>query len=878
MFTLTVGYVSGIIAAIIFILQSLLPNASILILVGVLGKDQNAATWSGVERELASSAWPRLLRTDSTVSVGMKPKLRFARWLRPICFFLITAAGIVTPLGLYDTVAPSGRTQLRSFSYIADTGPMGYGTPPRADLTFGRSCGDFLPLPCPGTSVDIQYSYNETSGIGAANITNDNYDMRIPEVLAKLYQSGLYDQEQTVSSFFDIQSRQYTYDREVGVEHGGSYVVDAYRQVTSLILDDDIEVVEGLIVDTKNGGIGFRNHTVPVGIHYGAEWQEDLLFLEPETACVNTNMTREYMIPWPSASSDGYQPANVTLVDQGGFVEINKTYPRLEFYDTQENPALLERAYKAAWLTNTNNMLYFNVTRPNPHACSYLNSKVGQRYPLNLEGTSPFQSFSVSPDFSSLVDPQLYQSNDTFLTEQSVNYRNPFNITFENYTDIKVLCEGVGGQDLANINNIAVACGLVLGAAKRKDGIASLVFAPGTWWSQPVYTCASTTKASIKTVHFKYNATIGEGLKSLQVVYVADKVYKNDSEKPLWGVENPHMVLSDISPLWGLISPDLEDSVNLSTIKSDRLYLPGYTILEFDTQVPGFQNVPGTDGPTGALATAYDSSGFGEGTGVGDYTGETNLAMFSKWQDYSSNVSTTAKILNLIWTDIAANALVGTKSWNSGSKLPPNLQKRGAKTTSSASTDARNSPVMVPVTIYTYQVRYHWVFVIPAALLLLLALLILGVAGAFALTGHATFSCVREYLFHLSAGRLLARQVYPGAVDGQAATKIWVDNVGLKHVRLDSDGPIATDAIDAKITTGSSGDSEVDNAVVQDVTASREKFTKAATEISTKEVDRSPSNDAGSQPLDGISRGHIALQNRDDDRAQHRMRSRRRSM
>lgn len=857
MFTLTVGYVSGIIAAIIFTLQCLLPNATILILVGVLGKEQNAATWSGVEMELASSAWPRLLQTDANVSVGMKPKLRFARWLRPICFFLVTAAGIVTPLGLYDTVAPSRRTQLHSFSYIGDIGPMGYGTPPRADLTFGRSCGDWLPLPCPGTSVNIQYSYNETSGIDAANITNDNYDMRIPEVLAKLYQSGLYDQEQTVSSFFDIQSRQYTYSKEAGVEHGKSYVVGTYRQVTSLILDDDIEAVEGLIVDTMNGGIGFRNHTVPVGIQYGAEWKEDLLFLEPETACINTNVTMEYMIPWSSDLSDDSQLANVALVDQGGFAEINTTYPRLEFYNTQENPALLERAYKAAWLTNAYNMLYFNITRPSPHAFSYMNSKVGQRYPINLEATSPLQSFLVGSDFSILANPQPYQSNDTFLTAQSANYRNPFNITSENYTDIAMLCEGAGGQDLANISNIAVACGLVLGAAKRKDGTASLVFAPGTWWSQPIYTCASTTKASIKTVQFKYNATIRDGLKSLQVVDVADKVYNNDSEKPLWGVENPHLVLDDISPLWGLISPDLEHSVNLSTIKSDRLYLPGITLLGFDSGLPGFQNVPGTDGPAAALATTYS---FSDSIGVADYSGQTNLAMFSRWQHYSSNVSTTAKILNLIWTDIAANALVGTKSWNSGSKLPPNLQKRGAETTSSASADAQNSPVMVPVTIYTYQVRYRWAFAIPAALLLLLALLILGGAGAFALVGHATCSRIREYLFHLSAGRLLATQVYPGVVDGQAPTKEWVDKVGLKHVQLDSNGPIATDAIDIKITTGSSGDSKEDNAVVQDVTA------------------RSPSSDASSQPLDGISRGPIALQDGDNDRARHRIRSQRQSI
>ena len=49
MISLTVGYVSGIIAAAVFILQFLVPNALIIILASALGNEHTAVTWSVVE-------------------------------------------------------------------------------------------------------------------------------------------------------------------------------------------------------------------------------------------------------------------------------------------------------------------------------------------------------------------------------------------------------------------------------------------------------------------------------------------------------------------------------------------------------------------------------------------------------------------------------------------------------------------------------------------------------------------------------------------------------------------------------------------------------------------------------------------------------------
>lgn len=200
---------------------------------------------------------------------------------------------------------------------------------------------------------------------------------------------------------------------------------------------------------------------------------------------------------------------------------------------------------------------------------------------------------------------------------------------------------------------------------------------------------------------------------------------------------------------------------------------------------PSYQNFPGTDVPSRALITAYDIDGR-LSTGVADYSGKTNIAMYVKWQEYSRSVSTTAKIINLVWTDIAANSLVGTKSWIPGSDLPPNLSKRDGL----AGDDAA---VRVPVTVYEHRIRYRWLFAIPAAIVLFLAALVALNALIFALLGRTGPSRVRRYLLPLSAGRIFTNFLYPGVCNGQAPTRIWIDGVGNKQVTLNQDLPGAAD-------------------------------------------------------------------------------------
>lgn len=57
---------------------------------------------------------------------------------------------------------------------------------------------------------------------------------------------------------------------------------------------------------------------------------------------------------------------------------------------------------------------------------------------------------------------------------------------------------------------------------------------------------------------------------------------------------------------------------------------------------------------------------------VADCTGTTNFAMFRLWQNLSDTSSSATQILNLIWTDIAAISVVGTRGLQPGGNSSSN--------------------------------------------------------------------------------------------------------------------------------------------------------------------------------------------------------------
>ena len=743
-----------------------------------------------VERNLVSSLWPLVLRADSTASHGVDRSIRLVTWLRPLGLLLVTIAAVVTPLGLYDAVEPGRRVVQAKMQYIPDLGPFGYGTPPRPAEGFSRKCGDFGPLQCPGTTYVIEYGYVNTTDdgdvtVGNGTVPNNDHDVRIPKVLGELYQSGLATQKPSVSSFFDIQNRQWGWTKEKSVNFEKPYPVEGYQTLTSVILNDAIEVFEGLVVDTRSGGVGFRNHTVPMDVGLGAEWSEDILWIQPETECVDLNVSVQFKAPWGSLSQ--FELVNMTLVDNGGWSDsFVPKYPILNISDGQKDPQLRNRAYKAAWNINAYSMLVMNLTRPSPNAFGYMKSKLGDRYSTTEDLThgALLNGIYATNLFSYFMDPDGYVSNYSLADAPGANYSNPFELDLTNYTSISTICSGAGGMDHTNMSNIHVECGLVFGAAQRLDGPQSLVFEPMAWYEQPVYVCASTNKASIKRVHFRYNATLEDGLtrsqgpnlRQLSVESVEPISYPDNKSMPLWGVETVPFFLHELTQLWGLVSPELEHSVNLTTKRAEHLYLPGYGGT-LSTSILSYQYLPGTTGPSKIISGLYDTAAGGSPqAGMIDYSGQSSVAMLKRWREYSQNETSVSTIMNLIWADLAANMLVGTRSWNTKSNVPSNLQKRDEGL-------ADGEDALVPVTIFERQVRYHWYYAIPAVLSLALVALICLSAFLLLIFGNGRPSRIDHYLKNLSAGRLLGAAHYP-AEPKEAPTREWIARVGKKQSDL----------------------------------------------------------------------------------------------
>jgi hypothetical protein len=315
-------------------------------------------------------------------------------------------------------------------------------------------------IPCPNDNNKAIVFENETQL--QVTFENDWYDSRIPQKVIDVFQSGAISLGPTVSSSFDIQYRNYFKSIIDDVSRGGPKIdngtartVGTYQQLSSFVLSDAILAVEGLVVDMKNGGIGFRNHTAPMLRQLGSTWTEDLLFVVPDTVCVNTNITLDFQIAGThtenlvNMNDDMFKPE---IVDHGGFVQINKTNPDSLYGDMQANPDLRHRAYTAAWYQNALAMAHMNVTNPNNDTLklqrfSYLNSTMGKSFPLYFPDNKNAGYQEVKPNsfFLTPVWGGFLQGTDmiSFNYTSSSNYTsippiysNPFNVGPGNWSAI----------------------------------------------------------------------------------------------------------------------------------------------------------------------------------------------------------------------------------------------------------------------------------------------------------------------------------------------------------------------------------------------------------------------------------------------------------
>ena len=525
---------------------------------------------------------------------------------------------------------------------------------------------------------------------------------------------------------------------------------------------------------------------------------EDLLFIEPETVCVDTNLTLDFTI---ASSPNGTSSivTGVVLTDRGGFININHTYPEPDLTNPQNNSDLYGRAYKAAWLSNSFTALYYNVTETNnkttgAKAWSYVNSFLGKTFAIPSPGpgsgsSSAYDSLFMTTTFGDYL--QLDFASNTSAPSDSGPSTNPFNVNSTLFDSIRkclilltrqksnfssaIECATVGGTDFANLTNIFIACGVMHGVPQRQDGGSHLVFDSGSSWSQPIYTCASAIKASQKTVSFNYNGTQGL-LSNLNITDIRAKTYPDESHLPLWGIENTgdQFDMESINLIWGLVSSTYENNPNVSTVRQESLYLPGYNqVGSTGPTTVESENLPGSEFFAAAMGTAYNVDA--TSSGVVDYTGETNMAMWARWQTLTRTAQTAALIPNLIWTDNAASAVVGTK----GVLGPMNA--------------ARQNAVALQVTPTISKIKYHYLFAIPALIAALGLVLIVFGAFVIILFGRGGPGRMRLHLQQVSPGRIYTTFLYPGPGAMAMRSKIWSKALGHRMVDLSGEFPMAGD-------------------------------------------------------------------------------------
>lgn len=365
-----------------------------------------------------------------------------------------------------------------------------------------------------------------------------------------------------------------------------------------------------------------------------------------------------------------------------------------------------------------------------------------------------------------------------------------------------------------------VGCGLLFGAATRTDGGSNLLIEPLSRWSLPIYSCASAVQATVKTATFQYNGT---GLDALKVTSLTPKSYQNSTGLPLWGVQNlADLQLGSAMPMWGILGssnssdpPPLATTWDLSMIYAESLYLPGfldqyYVLPNAGGPVPAAgssQYVPALNFYSQALYVTLTigetSAGEREYQHFADYSGATSLALYTKWQQLSNSSHTASSILNFIWTDVAANAVIGTKGWglhSEASSDPSNfIPSPGVSTT-----DVNPlSSTLVPVMIYQQRIRYRLPFAVPAIVVLAILLTVLTTVVFLIVTGKTGVKRMRHALDATSNARIIAKLLWPPVQ--QQKTKDFVSKFGNVEITITND-VIAEEEATVAVTDASGGD------------------------------------------------------------------------
>lgn len=189
--------------------------------------------------------------------------------------------------------------------------------------------------------------------------------------------------------------------------------------------------------------------TVPY-FQSGGNWNQQILWLEPVTECVDLNVSYDFTLLDASPSSPTLQLSNYAITDRGGFANYNANNYQPNQH-TDRNVNLQTHAYQAATYALRTGLVAFNIS----------SSQIGNSY-----------SAPAADTFLSPVIGMALGGLDTF-SELTLNS----NLTVgSGSSDSFIIC----GTNMENaepsLDNVNVQCTLLFGQPIRTDGGLNNIF------------------------------------------------------------------------------------------------------------------------------------------------------------------------------------------------------------------------------------------------------------------------------------------------------------------------------------------------------------------------------------------------------------------
>jgi hypothetical protein len=321
-----------------------------------------------------------------------------------------------------------------------------------------------------------------------------------------------------------------------------------------------------------------------------------------------------------------------------------------------------------------------------------------------------------------------------------------------------------------NITNPLVQCGFVLGAQLQNpnSNLSASTYNNGiSTYSKNLYVCASSVRASIKSVDFRYNGTGGR-LSNLEATEIRDKVYPDEESKPLWAVESSWPKIMRFDPLWGMVDRRFEEFGGFNTLRAENLWLPASPFLTYNFgETEGYDALAGASGFARRLGNLY--GGLSEPVNT-DYSGRYEYTLLERWHRLSHNEDMASQIPSLIMTDGLAAGLVGTKT---------SISKKYVQYPASLAVDdtVRGYP-QAHVTVYKRVIRYDVRYAIPSFIVLAILLLALVWSLAILLTSRLIIWTMQNMYNQTSTGRLATNLLHPGRSDPKQSTGGWTSGDG----------------------------------------------------------------------------------------------------